>query len=82
MSDKCKHCKARGDFKKCVSLNCKLHDTWIIKQYHNRYEQLKAASKAVSDLYPDGTGGIGYRSEAIKAVESLRDQLNLKGNQK
>ena len=42
MSDQCKHCEYRGNFKDCAAADCFKHEDWIAEQHRTRYSKLQA----------------------------------------
>ena len=50
MSDQCKNCVARGDYKLCVTLECWHHENWINKSRVARIKALENVLQIIIDL--------------------------------
>lgn len=55
MTDQCKNCKAIGDIKWCLMVECDQHNGWFAKQQIERVVKLETALKHIQKTYtPNG----------------------------
>jgi hypothetical protein len=66
MSDQCKRCICRGDFKACQSVECHQHESWYAKQMAARVKELEEELDIAVEVIEDS--GIDYD----EATEHLR----------
>lgn len=74
MSDQCKNCSVRGDYKKCITTECFRHESWIdiqrIKKIAKLENLVKHASKFFSPL--DSFGG--EKQDWLKNAEIITNE--------
>ena len=50
MTDQCKHCTMRGDYKACSGTPCGHHENWINKQRIKRMRKMETALLEITKL--------------------------------
>ena len=73
MVDQCKHCTARGDWDKCISLDCFVHDSWYVNAA--TAAAFKAGMLAAADLVKPDYVTNDYEAGKEGASTIIREEL-------
>lgn len=68
MSDQCKSCTIRGDFKKCLSEPCFHHENWAFMEMQQERDSYKAKAEGLYKLIQEALHVDVYVEEEAKKI--------------
>ena len=72
MTDQCKHCIVRGDYKKCLETPCSKHESWIDIE---RMDRMKKMRGFIQDI-ADGGGFVGAAAKEFLKELDYKQEVN------